>query len=161
MEISLGTIMAFAGAALAVILPGIGSGAGVGWVGQASSGVVTEDPDKFGPTLLLQALPGTQGIYGFLSAFMIMLKIGVLGGELVQLPWSTGLLFFLASLPVAINCWLTAYYQARTSMASVNIVAKRPEEVGKALTFPAMVETYAVLSFLASLLLIFGIPVGK
>ncbi|MDI6871222.1 MAG: V-type ATP synthase subunit K [Bacillota bacterium] len=159
MEITLGTVLAFLGAALAVIFPGIGSGIGVGWVGQAASGVVTEDPDKFGQTLLLQALPGTQGIYGFLSAFMIMLKIGVLGGKLVPLPWHTGMLFFLAALPVAMNCWWTAYAQAKTSMACVNIAAKRPEEIGKALTFPAMVETYAVLSFLASLLLIFGIPV--
>ncbi len=155
----IGTILAFLGAALAIILPGIGSGAGVGWVGQASSGVVAEDPDKFGQTLLLQALPGTQGIYGFLSAFMIMLKIGVLGGKLIPVSLGTGVLLLLAALPVAFNCWLTAYYQARTSMASVNIVAKRPEEVGKALIFPAMVETYAVLSFLGSLLLIFGIPV--
>lgn len=159
MDITLGTVLAFLGAGIAVIFPGIGSGVGVGWVGQAASGVVTEDPDKFGQTLLLQALPGTQGIYGFLSAFMIMLKIGVLGGKLVPLSWHTGLLFFLASLPVAMNCWWTAYAQAKTSMACINIVAKRPEEVGKALTFPAMVETYAVLSFLASLLLIFGIPV--
>lgn len=159
MEISIGTLLAFIGAALSIILPGIGSGAGVGWVGQAASGVVAEDPDKFGQAILLQALPGTQGIYGFLSGFMIMLKAGAIGGKLAQLTLVQGGLLLAAALPVAFVAWLTAYYQARTSMACVNIIAKRPEEVGKALIFPAMVETYAVLSFLASLLLIFAVPV--
>jgi V/A-type H+-transporting ATPase subunit K len=157
--ITIGALLAFLGAGLAIILPGVGSGAGVGWVGQSASGVVAEDPDKFGQTILLQALPGTQGIYGFLSGFMIMLKAGAIGGTLKPLSLLEGGLLLASALPVAFVCWLTAYYQARTSMACVNIVAKRPEEVGKALIYPAMVETYSVLSFLASLLLIFAVPV--
>lgn len=158
MEISIGAVFAILGAALAVVLPAIGSGTGVSWVGQSASGVVTEDPDKFGQVLLLQALPGTQGIYGFLAAFMIMLRIGVFG-EMVPLTLKQGLLFFFAALPIALVGWRTATRQAETSMAAVNIVAKRPEEIGKALTFPAMVETYAVLAFLASLLMITRIPI--
>lgn len=157
MGITVGTIIAILGAGVAVMLPGIASGTAVGWVGQSASGVVTEDPDKFGQVLLLQALPGTQGIYGFLAAFMVMLRIGVFG-EMIELSLYQGVLFFLASLPIAIVGRGTAYEQAKASMAAVNIVAKRPEEIGKALTFSAMVETYAVLAFLASLLMITGIP---
>ena len=154
---NLGTFCAIVGAVVAVIFPGIASGTAVGWVGQSASGVVTEDPDKFGQVLLLQALPGTQGIYGFLAAFMIMLRIGVFG-EMQTLTLPQGLLFLLAALPITIVGWQTARQQAKVSMAAVNIVAERPEEIGKALSFPAMVETYAVLAFLASLLMITRIP---
>lgn len=69
-----GQFLALLGASLAVLLAGIGSAIGVGIAGQAAAGVVTEDPGKFGQTLLLQALPGTQGIYGLLTGFVIMQK---------------------------------------------------------------------------------------
>ena len=67
MEQMLGTVIATIGAALAVILSGIGSACGVGMVGEAGAGVVTEDPSKFGQILVLQLLPGTQGIYGLIT----------------------------------------------------------------------------------------------
>ncbi|MDI3281409.1 MAG: V-type ATP synthase subunit K [Bacillota bacterium] len=157
--ITLGSILAFLAIGLAVIFPGIASAKGVGLVGQSAAGVVTEDPDRFGQVLLLQALPGTQGIYGLLTGFMIMMKINVFNpAHFVPLTTSQGVMFLLAALPVAVVGFLSAIYQALASASSVLLVAKRPEEVGKALTFPAMVETYAVLSFLASLLLINGIP---
>jgi V/A-type H+-transporting ATPase subunit K len=160
MVISIGSVLTLAGIALAVTLPGIGSAKGVGMVGQAASGVVTEDPDKFGQVILLQALPGTQGIYGFLAGFMIMNKLRILTpGQLLSLDMSQGIAFLLASLPVAFVCLWSALDQARVASTGVSIVAKRPEEVGKAVIFAAMVETYAVLSFLASLLLINGIKI--
>ena len=71
---SLGTSIAVLGAALAAILSGMGSAKGVGLVGQAGAGVITEDPTKFGKVLILQILPGNQGIYGFFSA-LVELKI--------------------------------------------------------------------------------------
>ena len=154
---NLGTFSAIVGAVVSVIFPGIASATAVGWVGQSAAGVVTEDPDKFGQVLLLQALPGTQGIYGFLAAFMIMLRIGVFG-QMQVLTLQQGIMFLLAALPITIVGWKSALMQAKVSMAAVYIVAERPEEIGKALTFPAMVETYAVLAFLASLLMITRIP---
>ena len=76
-----GQVLALAGAAIAATLGGIGSALGVGVAGQAAAGVVSEDPNKFGQVLLLQALPGTQGIYGLLIAFIVMVKVGLLGGD--------------------------------------------------------------------------------
>ena len=73
--ITLGTALAFGGAAFSAALAGVGSAKGLAIAGQAGSGVVAEDPDKFGNVLVLQALPGTQGIYGLLIAFIILLKI--------------------------------------------------------------------------------------
>lgn len=157
MELTLGQVYALFGAALAVFLPGIGSAQGVGIVGESAAGVITEDPSKFGQTLILQALPGTQGIYGLLTGFIIMQKIGLLGGKLVSLSPYQGLLILGASLPVAFVGLLSAVSQGRAAAAGVSIIAKRPEELAKGIMYAAMVETYAVLALLASILMIFGI----
>ncbi|SNX54910.1 V-type ATP synthase subunit K [Thermoanaerobacterium sp. RBIITD] len=154
MSLQIGQIFALVGAALAVILPGIGSAKGVGLVGESASGVITEDPSKFGQILILQAIPGTQGIYGFLTGFIIISKLGVLSGNIAQLTLGQGLLIFAASLPIMIVGLVSAIYQGRVAAAGVSIVAKKPEEVAKAITFAAMVETYAVLSLLISVLTI-------
>ena len=159
MEISLGQFFAVFGAAVAVLLPGIGSAIGVGLAGESAAGVVTEDPSKFGQTLLLQALPGTQGIYGLLTGFVIMQRIGLIGGELLAVSTYQGLLIFSASLPIAFVGLLSAVAQGKAAAAGVGIVAKRPEELAKGITFAAMVETYAVLALLASILIIFGIQI--
>jgi len=159
MSLSLGQIIAMIGAALAVALPGIGSARGVGLVGESAAGLITEDPSKFGQTLILQALPGTQGIYGFLAGFLTIQKIGLIGGKLAPLTSSQGWLIFAACMPIALVGFLSAIYQGRVAAASVGIVAKRPEEVAKGITYAAMVETYAVLALLATILMLFGIRI--
>ncbi|HHW91475.1 MAG TPA: V-type ATP synthase subunit K, partial [Firmicutes bacterium] len=126
-------------------------------VGQSAAGVVSEDPDKFGQTLLLQALPGTQGIYGLLTGFLIMQRTGVIGGELLPLTMEQGWAVFMAAMPVAIVGLLSAIAQGRAAAAGVGVIAKRPEELGKAIIYAVMVETYAVLALLASIMLLFGI----
>jgi V/A-type H+/Na+-transporting ATPase subunit K len=152
-----GNFLALAGAALAVVLAGMGSAKGVGIVGEAAAGVVTEDPDRFGQSLLLQALPGTQGIYGLLTAFVILNRMGMVGGTPVDLTTGQGLLFLAAALPIALVGYFSAISQGRAAAAGIGIIAKRPEELAKAITFAAMVETYAVLALLASILMVFGI----
>lgn len=154
-----GNTLALAGAALAVILGGIGSAKGVGLVGEAAAGLVTEEPGKFGQALLLQALPGTQGIYGLLTAFVIFMRVGVVGGAEVSLTTQQGFMFLAAALPIAFVGLFSAIAQGRAAAAGVGIIAKRPEELAKAITFAAMVETYAVLALLASILMVFGIKI--
>lgn len=153
-----GTEIALIGVALAVGLAGIGSAIGVGIVGQSASGLVTEDPDKFGQTLLLQALPGTQGIYGLLAGFIIMQEIGIMGDELLELSVPQGYAFLMAAIPIAIVGLVSGIYQGRVSASAVGLVAKRPEELGKGIVYAVMVETYAVLALLATIMLLFGIP---
>lgn len=159
MSITLGQVLALFGAALAVALPGIGSARGVGIVGESAAGLVTEDPGKFGQALILQALPGTQGIYGFLAGFLTIQKIGLLAGTLVELTPFQGWLIFASCMPIAIVGFLSAIYQGRVAASGIGIVAKRPEEVAKGITFAAMVETYAVLALLATILMLFGISI--
>ncbi|MCP1101033.1 V/A-type H+-transporting ATPase subunit K [Aequitasia blattaphilus] len=154
-----GLVWALLGAALAVILAGCGSAYGVGVAGQAAAGVVTEDPSKFAKVLLLQLLPGTQGIYGLLVAFITLSKIGLLGGQAADISMTTGLLICAACLPLAIVGLVSAIHQGRTSVASIGIIAKKPDQFGKAMLFPAMVETYAILALLISILAVSAIQV--
>ena len=155
----LGNVLAIAGGALAVILGGIGSVLGVATAGRSAAGVVAEDPDKFGSVLLLQALPGTQGIYGMLIAFILMGKIGLLGGAPVELTTAQGWQLFAACMPIAILGLLSAIWQGKTASAAIAMVAKRGDTAGKGLTMTVMVETYAVLALLASILMINGIQI--
>ena len=153
-----GLVLALVGAALATFLSGMGSAKGVGIVGQAAAGVTAEDPSKFGQTLLLQALPATQGIYGLLIAFLVLLKVGIVGGEpQIELTLYKGINILLACLPIAVVGFFSAIHQGRAAAAGVGIVAKQPNEVSKAMIYAAMVETYAVLALLISFLMLNGI----
>ncbi|MCD6419472.1 MAG: V-type ATP synthase subunit K [Synergistetes bacterium] len=152
-----GIAIAVGGAALAAGLAGSGSAVGVGIAGESGAGVLTEDPKKFGLVLLLQALPGTQGIYGLLAAFLIINKIGLLGGTLANLSIEQGIAIACAALPIAIVGLISGISQGKTSASCIQLIAKRPEEAGKAIILPAMVETYAVLGLLMTVLLLNGI----
>ena len=155
--ITTGVALGILGAALAALLSGIGSSIGVGIAGRAAAGVVTEDPEKFSKVLILQLLPGTQGIYGLLIAFIALSNIGVLGGQVRQLTMGEGLSFLMACLPMAFVGLMSAVMQGKTSVASIGIVAKKPEAFGKAMILPAMVETYAILALLVSILAVVNI----
>ena len=159
MDLQWGTIFAAAGAAMAAVMAGVGSALGVGLAGQASAGVVSEDPDRFGSCLLLQLLPGTQGIYGLLIAFVIATKAGLLSGA-ANLSATAGLSLFLAAIPIAFGGLLSAIAQGKVAVAGINLVAKKPEEQGKAMLMTVMVETYAVLALLISFLLVNGVKVA-
>ena len=158
-----GAIWATAGAVIAALLAGIGSAIGVGITGQASAGVVSENPDLSGKCLLLQLLPGTQGIYGLLIAVVIAINSGLMGNaaslEALAANTALGVRFFLAALPIAFGGLISAIYQGRVAVAGINMVAKKPTESGKGMVMAIMVETYAVLSLLISFLLVNGIQV--
>jgi len=155
---SIGLGLAVAGAAVAAALAACGSAWGIAVASEAAGGVLTEDPEKFGRLLVMIALPGTQGFYGFLGAFYIMMKINLLGGGIPVSP-EAGLQLLFAGLPVGLAGLVSGYYQGVASAAGIHLVAKRPEETGKAIILPAMVETYAVLGLLATILLVSGIKV--
>lgn len=149
--VNLGIVFGLTGAALAATLAGVGSAKGIGIAGQAAAGLTTEDPSAFGKALVLQLLPGTQGIYGLLIAFITISQIGILGGD-PNISTAKGLLYLAACLPIAIVGLFSAVAQAKASVASINLIAKRPDQFGKAMIFPVMVETYAIFALLISIL---------
>ena len=153
-----GGALAILGAALAVGLAGIGSARGVGMVGEATSGLLSENPNMFGKAFALMALPMTQGIYGLVIAFLIVFKAGLFeaGGmdNLLALTVEEGAYYLMSALPIAVVGLISALKQARVSAAGINLLAQRPDQVGKAITSAALVETYAIFALLISVLLV-------
>lgn len=143
-----GIVFGALGVALAVIMSGIGSARGMGLVGEATSGLMIEEPEKFGRSLVLQLLPGTQGLYGFV--------IGLLA---IQQLYSTmslahGLYILMACLPIAFVGWKSAIFQGRVAAAGVTILAKNEQQTTKGIVYSVMVETYALIAFVISLILL-------
>ena len=141
------------GAALTAGLCCIGSAKGTGMVCEATSGLVSEDPDKSTKCLILQVLPGTQGLYGFVALFIVLGQVGILSGSPVAVTVSQGLAFFAACLPIMLGGWLSAVFQGRVAAASIGIVAKHPEASTKGIIFCGIVEFYAILSLVATIMI--------
>lgn len=155
-----GPILALLGAALAAGMAGMGSAKGVGIVGEAAAGLVTEDPEKFGKTLILQVIPGTQGFYGFITALIVLSRVGLLSGNFdvfSKLTFMQGFLLLMACLPVALVGFYSAIAQGKTAAAGVQILAKRPEKFFDGVIYAVMVETYAVVALITSILMIVNI----
>ena len=144
-----GIVFAGMGAAIAVFLAGMGSAKGCGTVGAAAAGVITEEPEKFGQALILQLLPGTQGLYGFIIGFLIAMQIP--DGLMLH----QGLFLLMAALPVGFAGYMSAVYQGRAAAAGLQILAKNPGETTKGIIFSAIVETYAILGFVTSIIMLF------
>lgn len=143
-----GVILAVLGMAMATFLPGSGSARGTGMAGEAAAALTVEQPEKFGKALVLQLLPGTQGLYGFVIAFFIMLRLDG------NVDFAKGLYFFMASLPIAIAGYTSAIAQAKVAVAGINILAKKEDEFIKGVVYAVMVELYAILALVISLLLV-------
>ena len=147
-----GNGLALIGAAIAACA-GCGSGMGVGIAGQAAAGVVASDPKKFGRTLILQALPGTQGIYGVVIAFLIMVKTGFLSGGMTDLSVAEGLYYLAAGIPIGVVGFLSGIGQGRAAASALQLMAKRQDQMAKGIIYTVMVETYAILAFVVSILI--------
>lgn len=149
----IGRGLAYGGAALAFALGGCGSARGIAIASQQAAGVLSEKPDLFGQLLIMVALPGTQGFYGFITAIMLAMRTGLLGGTMTIAP-SMGIAFLFLGFGTGLALYTSAVYQGQASAAGIALVARRPEEAGRAILFPALVETYAVVALLAAILFI-------
>ncbi len=152
-----GQNLALLGAGIAAALSGMGSAKGVSIVGEASSGLLSENPNQFGKALVLQALPMTQGVYGLVAAFLILFQIGLFG-EPVELTVAQGAYFFMAAIPYALVGFFSAIKQGRVAASGISLLSKRPDQLGKAITSAALVETYAIFALLITLLIVFFCP---
>lgn len=143
-----GKIMGAVAVAIAVFLSGMGSAKGTGMTGEAAAGLTVEEPQKFGKALVLQLLPGTQGLYGFVIGFMIL---GKLGGDL---NFQQGLYYIFAALPIGVVGYSSAIAQAKVAVSGMNILAKNEDNFVQGIVYAVMVELYAILGFVISLLLV-------
>ena len=108
-----GYALGLLGAGLAALLAGIGSAKGTGIAGEAGAGLVSEDPSKFGKAMILQVIPGTQGLYGFVIWFIAFNKL-VPGMSVAE-----GLQILSACLPIALGGLLSGIAQGKVAASSV------------------------------------------
>ena len=152
-----GMALGFLGAGLAAALCCIGSAKGTGTAGEAGTGLLCEDPSTFGKVLILQVIPGTQGLYGLVVWFFACFQMGMLNGTAAGMSVMEGLQYFVACLPIAIGGLMSAIAQGRVAAGSINILAKQPDHWSKGMVLCITVEFYAILSLLASMLMILNI----
>ena len=152
-----GMALGFLGAGLAAALCCIGSAKGTGTAGEAGTGLLCEDPNTFGKVLILQVIPGTQGVYGLVVWFFACFQMGMLNGTAAGMSVMEGLQYFVACLPIAIGGLMSAIAQGRVAAGSINILAKQPDHWSKGMVLCITVEFYAILSLLASMLMILNI----
>ena len=149
-----GLAIGFLGASLACGLCCAGSAKGCGLAGEAGTGLLSEDPSKSGKVMVLQLLPGTQGLYGLVGWFCALSSMGMLDGSVVNMSVTEGMQYLVACLPMAIGGLLSAIAQGRVAAGSINILAKKPNDWSKGLILCGIVEFYAILSLLASMLML-------
>ena len=149
-----GLAIALLGAGLAAALSGVGSAKGTGIAGEAGTGLICEDPSKFGKIMILQVIPGTQGLYGLVVWFFAIFRMGLMDGSAFDMTLIEGFRYFAACLPMALGGLLSAIAQGRVAAGSINILAKKPDDWSKGMELWITVEFYAILSLLASMLMI-------
>jgi len=155
-----GMTLALVGAGLAALMAGIGSAIGIGIAGRSATGVLSEKPERYGQMFIMVVLPGTQGFYGFLAAFIVMLKMNFFGtGGVLSINVQLGWQILAACLPVALAGMMSAIHQGKVCAGGILMTAKRPEMAFKAgVVYAVMVEVYAVLGLLVTLFILwFGI----
>ena len=155
-----GLALALLGAGLAVGLSCVGSAKGTGIAGEAGTGLLCEDPSKSGKVMVLQLLPGTQGLYGMAVFFVALIRMGFMGNAAAvgeSMTVQLGMQFFCACMPMALGGLLSAIAQGRVAAGSINILAKKPDDWSKGMVLCITVEFYAILSLLASMLMIINI----
>ena len=152
-----GLALALLGSGLAVGLSCVGSAKGTGIAGEAGTGLLCEDPSKSGKVMVLQLLPGTQGLYGMVVCLLALIRMNFMGNAAavaVSMTVQQGLAYFAACMPMAIGGLLSAIAQGRVAAGSINILAKKPDDWSKGLILCGIVEFYAILSLLASMLML-------
>lgn len=149
---SWGNLYAILGVAIAVILSGTGSAIGVGRAGQAASALLSKQPNKFGNTLVLQVMPSTQGMYGFVVGLMLLINIGAFGGDMTVLTPEQGWTMFAYCLPVALVGLFSAIMQGNVAIGCINLVGKQENQIGHAIPMLVLVELFAIFAFIVSVL---------
>ena len=151
---SLGFAIAILGGGLAAGLAAYGSSVGVGLAGEMAGGVISEDPEKFGSMLILQALPATQSIYGLVVAILVLVQIKGFEEPMIDLPLNSGLAIFAACVPAMFGELISAIWQGKVAVSSMGVVAKKPDAFGRAVIMPVLVETFGLFALIATIIML-------
>lgn len=147
----MGHFYALLGAAIAVLFAGIGSAIGVSRTGQAASALMSKDPSKWGDVMIVQLLPSSQGLYGFVVAFIVFMNAGLIG-TFTPISQSQGLTILALCLPVGLVGLISAIMQGNVICSGIQLMGKQDSQMGHVITMAVFVELFAIFAFLISLL---------
>ncbi len=161
-----GYVIGMVGIALCVLLCGVGSAIGLYKTGTAAAGVLSENPKLFGKVMVLVLLPATQGIYGFIVALIASNQLGNLQEQLIVTQavagaggmTAEGWAIFGAVLPMTVSGLVTGFFQGKSAVNCIYAVGKQETLGGKLILYPAMIEFYAILGLLISIILVNAVP---
>jgi V/A-type H+-transporting ATPase subunit K len=154
-------VLSYIGVAICVGLCAIGSALGSGIVASVGASLVAKEPNKFSQILILSALPSSQALYGLLFGIIIMLRTGLINGQLVEgMTTAVGWQFLFAAMPVGIAGLFSGYAQGQVAASAVKIVAENPTNLNQGIVLAALIESFAIFGLIISILIAFiGIAV--
>jgi V/A-type H+-transporting ATPase subunit K len=153
-------IMLIAGCAIAVIIAGIGSAIGLTLAGVSAVATTAEKPNLFGKCLVLQVLPMTQSVYGLLTAILLMLGAGLLGGGTAKAGLMANPVVGIGAVLIGLIVGLTglsAINQGIVASASISAVGRNPDVAARGIIYTVMPETIAIFGLLVGILLMTGL----
>ena len=145
------------GCALAMGIAGIGSAMGLMLAGSSAVAVTAEKPDLFGKCLVFQVLPMTQAVYGLLTAILLMMGAGLLGGSGADL---SNPMLGLSAIGIGLVVGLTgisAANQGQVASSSIAATARNPDVAARGIIYTVMPETIAIFGLLVGILLMTGL----
>ena len=145
MEMNL--LIAYVGIAIMVGLSGIGSAYGVTIGGNATVGALKKNDEAFGNYMVLCALPGTQGLYGFLGFFLLQ---GVLTPEIT---WLQAAAVFGVGLGLGFVCLFSAIRQGQVCANGIIGIGSGYDVFGKTLILAVFPELYAIVAVAATFMI--------
>jgi len=151
-------ILLIVGCAFAIIIAGISAAIGLTLAGSSAVAVTAEKPNLFGKCLVLSVLPMTQAVYGLLTAILLMLGAGLLGGS--ARADMTNPVIGTASILIGLIVGLTgvsAINQGIVASSSISAVGRNPDVAARGIIFTVMTETIAIFGLLAGILLMTGL----
>ncbi|MDR0421592.1 MAG: V-type ATP synthase subunit K [Proteiniphilum sp.] len=148
-------LIAYTGIGLMIALSGIGSAYGVTIAGNAAIGALKKDSSKFGNFLVLTALPGTQGLYGFAGYFMFQSIFGVLTPNITAIQSAA---VFAAGFAMGLVGLFSAIRQGQVCANGIASIGQGNDVFGNTLILAVFPELYAIVA-LAGVFLI-GSAVG-
>ncbi len=150
------TKLVILGCALAIGIAGIASAIGLALAGSSAVAVTAEKPDLFSKCLILQVLPMTQSVYGLLTAILLMMGAGLLGGGGATVTPLMGMGALWIGLAVGLT-GISAINQGMVASASISSVARNPDVASRGIIFTVMPETIAIFGLLVGILLMVGL----
>jgi V/A-type H+/Na+-transporting ATPase subunit K len=154
-------VLSYIGVGISVGLAAIGSSLGSSLVASTGASLVAKEPEKFSQILILSALPSSQSLYGLLFGIIIMLRTGLINGQLVEgMTTTIGWQFLFSAVPVGVACLFSGYAQGQVAASAVKIVAENPTNLNQGIVLAALIESFAIFGLIISILIAFiGIAV--